>query len=261
MTDTHPAAAADRIWERGAVPAAEDARIEYRLEDDAWRGFEVFIKALVLSGRCRTVCEIGGGANPALPIEFVKAHGLDYVIVDISAEELRKAPDGYRTRVQDVTAPLTGEEGTYDLVFSKMLAEHVKDPVMFHRNIHRLLRPGGVACHFFPTLYATPFVINRLLPERVTAAVVRLLQSGREQAGNHAKFPAYYYWCRGPVPAQFARFESAGFRVRRYIGFFGYPGYFKKVPAIERAHRAFAAWVQRHPNPWLTSFSYVVLEK
>ena len=52
------------------------------------------------------------------------------MIIDISAKELAKAPAGYRKRVLDVTQPLTGKEGTYDLVFSKMLAEHVSDSVM-----------------------------------------------------------------------------------------------------------------------------------
>ena len=262
MTESHATGfSSEGIWEKSAIRAADDERIEYRLEDDAWQGFDSFITSLIVRGQARTVCEIGGGANPALPIEFVQAHGLDYVIMDISAPELRKAPSGYRTRVQDVTAPLTGEEGTYDLVFSKMLAEHIKDPVMFHGNLHRLLKPGGVSCHFFPTFFAAPYVVNRLLPERLTAAVVNLLQSGRERSGRHAKFPAYYRWCRGPIPSQFRRFETMGFHVRQYIGFFGYPGYFKKLPMIERAHRARAAWRQQHPNPWLTSFAYIVLEK
>lgn len=238
-----------------------DPRIQWGLTDDAWDGFQAFVLRLSQERGCRTVCEIGGGANPTLPLDYVRANGLKYVIIDISPEELAKAPEGYTKRVQDVTKPLTGEEGTYDLVFSKMLAEHISDPVMFHQNLHRLLRPGGVAFHFFPTLYSPPFVLNYLLPERLTAWMLAIIQAGREKSGRNAKFPAFYRWCRGPVPSQFARLESVGFKVRQYIGFFGHPGYYKKVPRIEKWHLALSAWLKRHPTPWLTSFAYVVLEK
>ena len=235
--------------------------IKYRLTDEAWDGYKGFLERLVVEGGCRTICEIGGGANPALDQEFVRRHGLDYVLVDISAEELAKAPAGYRTRVLDVSQPLTGEEGTYDLVFSKMLAEHVADAPMFHRNMCCLLRVGGTAFHFFPTLYSPPFVVNILLPERLTYWILNRIQKGREKSGRNAKFPAYYQWCRGPISQQFRRLESVGFTIRQYIGFFGHPGYYKRVPILEKIHRGIAAWFQRHPVPLLTSFAYVVLEK
>jgi hypothetical protein len=235
--------------------------IEYRLTDEAWDGYKGFLEQLVVERRCSTICEIGGGANPALDQEFVRRHGLDYVIVDVSAEELAKAPAGYRTRVLDVSLAMTGEEGTYDLVFSKMLAEHVADAPMFHRNMCRLLRVVGTAFHFFPTLYSPPFVVNILLPERLTYWILNRIQKGREKSGRNAKFPAFYQWCRGPITQQFRRLESVGFTIRQYIGFFGHPGYYKRVPILERMHRAIAAWFQRHPVPLLTSFAYVVLEK
>ena len=238
-----------------------ESRIDYGLTDDAWADFELTLRDLVVTRNCRTVCEIGGGANPALPLDFVRQHGLDYVILDISATELAKTPTGYRTRVQDVTASLAGEQGTYDLVFSKMLAEHVSDAEAFHRNIHALLRPGGAAFHFFPTLYSPPYVLNLLLPERLTYRLLTLFQAGRENSGRLGKFPAYYRWCRGPTRAQIARLESVGFCVLRYTGFFGHPGYYQKLPWVERVHRALARWFLRHPNPWLTSFAYVVMEK
>jgi hypothetical protein len=243
------------------APLPSTIAIQYGLTDDAWNGFEQKVKELVVSRRVKAVCEIGGGANPALPLDFVQAHGIDYVIIDISAAELEKAPHGYRTRVQDVTGVLVGEQGTYDLVFSKMLAEHVRDVQAFHRNMHALLKPGGLAFHFFPTLYALPYVLNYLLPERFAYLMLGAFQPGRERTGKLGKFPAYYRWCRGPSVRQFARFESVGFRVRSYTGFFGHPGYYAKFPLIERAHRALARWLCRLRLSCLTSFAYVLLER
>lgn len=242
-------------------PVRRDSVTSYGLSDDAWQGFTQTVMQMILDRGCHTVCEIGGGANPALPRDFVERNRLEYVIIDISAEELDKAPKEYRTRVMDVTQPILSEEGVYDFVFSKMLAKHVKDGATFHRNIHQLLRKNGLAFHFFPTLYAPPYVLNLLLPERLTYRMLNLIQSGREKSGRLGKFPAYYRWCRGPTRRQIGRFESLGYRVLRYTGFFGHPGYYARMPLLERTHRALASWLLRHPQPWLTSFAYVVLEK
>lgn len=50
---------------------------------------------------------------------------------------------------------------SFDVVESQNVAEHVRDPEAMHHNIHAMLKPGGVAIHFFPTLFAVPFIVNR----------------------------------------------------------------------------------------------------
>jgi hypothetical protein len=139
-----------------------------------------------------------------------------------------------------------------------MLAEHVRQPRQFHRNVHSLLRPGGLAFHFFPTLYALPFVANALLPERASAAVLRFC-SPRDPV-TQRKFPAYYRWCRGPTASQMRRFESLGYAVEQYVGFFGH-GYYERIPGLRSLHRWATAYMLRHPLPWVTSFAYLILRK
>lgn len=172
---------------------------------------------------------------------------------------LSRPPQGYLKIQADIALPTLDLPGGYDLIFSKMLAEHVPSGETFHRNVRRLLASGGVAFHFFPTLYAPPFVVNRLLPERLAERFLHLLQSGREKEGKHAKFPAYYSWCRGPMPLQIKKFERLGYRVDEYIGFFGHEGYYMKLPVLAKVHRALSNWLVHHPAPWLTSFAYVTL--
>jgi len=41
------------------------------------------------------VCELGGGARPALELEFLQRNKLECLVVDIAAPELAKAPEGY----------------------------------------------------------------------------------------------------------------------------------------------------------------------
>jgi SAM-dependent methyltransferase len=241
---------------------ARQKTIDYGYSDDAWTGIDSFLRDLVVQRGCKVVCDIGGGANPALPLDFLNAHKVECLVYDISASELAKAPAGYTKVTGDITRDVPAAQvGRCDLVFSKMLAEHVRDAEAFHKNIHRLLRPGGLSFHFFPTLFTLPFVANRLLPERLAYAILNLLQSGREKHGKLAKFPAYYKWCRGPLQSQFRRFEGCGFRVLKYVGFFGHPPYYSKLPLVRDIHRLNCRWLVKHPIPAITSFAWVILEK
>jgi hypothetical protein len=62
-------------------------------------------------------------------------------------------------------------------------------------NIHTLLRPGGVALAFFPTLYAPVFMVNRMIPEKLSRAIVHALYPARRDGGSDPKFPALYDHC------------------------------------------------------------------
>lgn len=254
MTST----ASDIGWLEGTTSGGV---VGYAEGDLAWSDYERFLRHLIVTRDIRAVCEVGGGANPMFPRELINERSLDYVIMDISQEELDKAPAGYRKVRADIVEDRTRLDCQFDLVFSKMLAEHVSSGEAFHRNVARLLRPGGIAVHFFPTLFAPPFVLNALLPERLAESVLHYVQTGRERSGKRAKFPAYYSWCRGPTRKQIALFEGLGFEVERYIGFFGHAGYYRKVPALERLHRRFSAWLVKHPIPQVSSFAWVVLRK
>ena len=115
---------------------------------------------------------------------------------------------------------------------------------------------GGYAVHFFPTLWALPFVLNCVLAERLAKPV---LLSIRPQHA-HSKFPAYYRWCRGPTRRQRERLESVGFQVERYDGYFGH-SYYGAVGPLQAAENALAHALVRHPVPALTAYALVVLRK
>jgi SAM-dependent methyltransferase len=219
-----------------------------------------YVENLVLTAKAGSVCEIGAGANPALSPEFLARNPIDYLLIDNSREELAKAPDSYAKVHADITSDAFEPPGRYDVVFSLFLSEHISTPEAFHRNVFDLLEPGGTAFHAFSTLYAPPFLLNRLLPERLSERCLELLKPGREPAGNHAKFPAYYRWCEGPTPRQLRRLEQVGFQVEEYVGFFGH-GYFAKFPRVQAAEDRLARFLCKHPLPWLTSYAFVVLHR
>jgi SAM-dependent methyltransferase len=228
--------------------------------DNAWRSFADALGAEVTRPGVRRICELGGGAHPAIPLDFVERNGLDYTVIDISAEELAKAPDGYVKVMADVTSPSLPDLGSFDLVLSRTLLEHVREPESLHRNVLRLLAPGGHALHFFPTLYEPTMVFNRLMPERLTRPLLTVGQPYRGRGGEREKFHAYYRWCRGPKRRQVARFEGLGYEVVDYVGFFG-TDYFLRVPPLHRVQSAVARALIEHPLPSLTSAAWVALRK
>jgi 2-polyprenyl-3-methyl-5-hydroxy-6-metoxy-1,4-benzoquinol methylase len=226
-----------------------------------WTDLPAAVERLAARPDVVRVCDLGGGANPILALDFIAAHGLRYEILDASAEELSKAPPGYATVQADATDPgLRDRHGPYDLIASGFIAEHVPDPARFHANVYALLAPGGHAVHVFPTLYEPAFVANLLTPEWVADPLLRRIQPGREPHGSHAKFRAYYRWCRGPTRRQLARLRAVGFEVVDYVGYFGH-GYFKRIEWLDRLEQRLAATLVRHPLPVLASYACVVLRR
>jgi SAM-dependent methyltransferase len=207
------------------------------------------------------ICELGAGARPALGLDFLAEHDLECLLVDVAQDELDKAPDGYTKLLADVSSPefVPGlQEAGYDLVCSRVLAEHVRDPRRFHTNVHRLLRPDGIAMHFFPTLWWPPFVLNRVLPEQISEPILLRLQPFRNRDGDAGKFPAYYRWCRGPSFAQIGRFASVGFAVEECVEYFGEPGH-APGKLLTRANDLWSSLLVRHPQSALTTYTAYTL--
>jgi 2-polyprenyl-3-methyl-5-hydroxy-6-metoxy-1,4-benzoquinol methylase len=209
----------------------------------------------------RTVCDIGGGANPLLSPEASERAGIErYVLLDVSSEELAKSPPGYEKVTADVARDDLSGLGKFDFVISHAVAEHVDDPDAFHRTIYGLLSQRGRAMHYFPTFYDPVFIANRVLPEALSERVLQRIQQGRDSDGNHGKFPAYYRWCRGPTRRQIERLTGMGYAIDEYVGIFGH-GYFGPLPRVQRAGATVAGYLQRHPAPSLTAYAWVVLSK
>jgi uncharacterized UPF0146 family protein len=232
--------------------------VVYGLAHDAWDAYIPAVQSVIEAGSVRRICEVGAGANPSFSMEYVEARGLDYSILDISESELAKAPDGYKKVVADICAPDPAVEGGFDLVFSAMLAEHVRDGCAFHSSVYRLLSDGGTACHFYPTLYALPFVVNRLVPESVAGKILDVL--ARRDRYQHDKFPALYKWCRGPSRGQLGNFKSVGYEIVEFRAFFGH-AYYNRMPALQRMSDAISRMLVRHPIPALTSYAIVMLRR
>lgn len=206
--------------------------INYGISSDAWENVVPLIENIITQHGFHRVIEVGGGANPTLSTGFIARYGIEYTLLDISQTELDKAPPAYFKLCVDICQEDFSSGGQYDFAFSRMLAEHVASGAQFHRNVRSLLRDGGMAFHFFPTLFAPPFALNYLLPEKLGEFILHLLQPGREREGRRGKFPSRYSWCRGPINSQIRKFQDAGYDVETYMGYFGHEAYYHKIPVL-----------------------------
>ncbi len=230
-----------------------------------WTGAPAFLKAVIEREASTSVLEIGSGANPTLsPSELVPLaqRGLRYTTNDRSAGELAKAPPVYETLLLDLAtvARPALPRGAFDLVFSRMVNEHVADGERYHRNILDVLSPGGLSVHCFSTLYALPFVANRLLPEALASRALDVFNP--RDRYQQDKFPARYSWSRGPSRRMIGRLSGLGYSVVAYHGYFGHPYYNRRaLRGLRALEEAKTSWLCRHPRPALTSYAVVILRK
>lgn len=226
-----------------------------------WERGTDFLKTLIDEYGCKHILEIGSGANPTLEPKVVRDKRLLYVTSDLSYEEMEKADPAYERLVLDLSADGISPQlmGKFDLVFSRMVAEHVSDGLKYHQNIYRLLRHNGVSAHCFSTLWCLPFVANRLFPEFLS---VRLLNTfAPRDIHRHAKFPARYSWSRGPTKTMIRRFEDIGFEVVRYTGYFGHSYYQRVSRFLHRMETLKTRLLLRWPSATFCSYATTVLRK
>lgn len=203
---------------------------------------------------------MGCGANPTLAPATVSALDLHYTANDISLEEINKADlvfDKWVCNLSSDSVPVE-RQGTFDLVFSRMVNEHVSDGRAYHANIYRLLKPNGLAAHCFSTLYTLPFVVNRTVPDAVGEVLLKLFAP--RDSYKLGKFHAYYSWSRGPSPAMIGRFEALGYEVLDYRGYFGHT-YYARIPFLQRLEFLKSRLLMAKPIPALCSYGMVILRK
>ena len=231
--------------------------------DWAWDSYKATVMTLARDLDLTRLCEIGGGRDPLLTVNEVSSLRAVLTINDISQRELDRAPSGFATACFDVAGDLKAAGvagGRYDLMFSRMVFEHIGDVAKAWRNIHTLLAPGGVALSFFPTLYALPFFMNHLMPERLSGGLLKLIYPERGDDGGDPKFPAVYDRCFGDDKSHRPMLEAIGFREVIVLPFWGHQ-YFKRLPGLREVDAGFNALAARLNWRAMTTYAYVIARK
>ncbi len=229
-----------------------------------WERASDYLKALIIENGCKVVADIGGGAQPMIDIAFIRAHKLEYYVFDISESELSKADPAYRKIQLDITSDEKAFEAKrirtdFDLVFSHMMLEHVHDPLKAHANFGRMLRPGGLSVHLYPSMNNLPLFANSLMPEWLSGPLLRVLQPGRIQEGTAGKFIAYYRYCGAPSLRLRKVLSDSGFDVVQHTAYVGHD-YYKRIKPLAAAERALRKLILALRVP-MVSANLLVLRK
>lgn len=226
---------------------------------EGWEKFPAFIEKIITHHSLKRLCEVGAGANPAIRPEFVRAHRLHYKAVDSSSGEVLKSRRA-EASVFDVCVPNTTlPDGPFDLICSRMTAEHFQNSEHAYRNMLNALAPGGLSVHSFATLYISPFLLNRILPGLVSDLLLNLFAPRNRE--RHDKFKAYYSHCRGPLPSQLAFFRQLGYEIVEYRAYFGHRYYEAKLPLLHYVQQKVTRLLLKAPKALFTSYATVILRR
>jgi SAM-dependent methyltransferase len=154
------------------------------------------------------VIDVGGGKNPFISVDKKKFLSIHVTGVDISAQELQRAPAGGYDVTKCADISKTVGSGDADLCICQAVLEHVQDVNAAFVAIASFLKPGGVALIFVPSRNAIFARLNLLLPERLKRYLLFTIfpQTRRDQG-----FPSYYNRC---TPAGFQSMaHHAGFEI------------------------------------------------
>lgn len=250
--------------ERASVEATPEERstttpvIRAVPHTELWAGYEDLVVEWIRRLGAVDVCDIGGGRNPLLAPETVADLGVRYTVLDISQHELDLAPPEFDTVCADIAGEEFETENAFDFMFSKFVAEHVRSGERLHRNVLQALKPGGVALHYFPTLYNVPFVVNRVMPEKLGSRVLDVV-APRDRT-REEKFPARYSWTRGPTERQLERLQAIGYEVLEYTAGFGHD-YYRRIPVVRTAAERWFRLSEDREWYAFSSFAIAVLRK
>jgi SAM-dependent methyltransferase len=148
--------------------------------------------------------------------------------------------DEFRRISEDGRWPL--ENASVDLAVSDFVLEHVADPEGFVRELHRVLRPGGVFIARTISRQSVLAGFARLVPNQAHARALERLQPGREE--RDVFDTVYAMNTRKDVARLFD--DDFDWAIARRTGL---EQYFKPWPRLRRS----VATVERHlPTPmWM----------
>ncbi len=145
------------------------------------------------------VLDVGGGKRPSIDVGKKKELGLWVVGLDLSEQELNRAPSGAYDQIVVGDVARASIPGQFDLILSNTVLEHVADTRLAMSNLASAMKEGAIMAHLVPCRYALFAVINRMLGKRLAKKVLYCIFPERRELSG---FDAFYDQC---VPSKMRR--------------------------------------------------------
>jgi SAM-dependent methyltransferase len=202
------------------MPAEDRRRYFARIEEERYAQ-EPYILDFARFGRGRgkRVLEIGLGAGTDF-VNWVRsgavASGIDLTEQSVALTRERLALEGLEADVQVGDAErLPFPDSTFDIVYSYGVLHHTPDTARAVAEVHRVLRPGGLALIM---IYHVPSVTGFLLWGMHCAAKLRPWRPPRWAIYHHLESPGTKAYTVPEARALFSSFSSVQVRAQLGVG-------------------------------------------
>jgi SAM-dependent methyltransferase len=185
-----------------------EPHLPQKREDAAEIYHDAAARALGALNGPAVVVDAGGGRHTELVRHRPEHSDIRIVAVDISPDELGANVDADETRVADITERIPFDDASVDVIASQAVLEHLPNTEAFVAESARVLKADGVFLCLFSSKFSPHAVLNRLLPDHLSAGLVHSLVPDSE---HRLGFAAYY---DRTYPSRVVRMlESHGFSV------------------------------------------------
>lgn len=194
------------------------------------------------------VLDVGSGARPAVAVRQ-RPPDVHYVGLDISGEELRRAPAGAYDEliVADISQPLPELTHRFDLVLSWQTLEHVSSMRGALASQEGALVPGGRLLAMLTGAWSVQALVARVVPYQLS----RRVQAHLLGVAAEDKFPTRYDSCS--LRALSRLLDAGSWSTWEITPFYKSGGYLRFSRPIQRAYLHYENWAARGPRPALAT--------
>lgn len=232
--------------------AAPGVRLPARYALDWYEQFHSRVRPLLAPGV--RILDVGSGRKPALAPER-RPTGCVYAGLDLSREELQRAPEGsYDEAIAaNVVLPLDELRERFDLILSWQVLEHVRPLNAALDNLRSYLHPGGRLVALLSGGRSVFGLLNRAVSPQVAVWTLCHL-IGRDP---ETVFPAYYDHCHYAALVEMLGTWSCA----EVFPLFRGAVYFRFSPTLQRAYVAYESWVAQSRRRNLATHYLLVADR
>ncbi|MCP4346510.1 MAG: methyltransferase domain-containing protein [Desulfobacterales bacterium] len=170
--------------------------------------------------------DVGSGKTACITEGDKNLYRVRLIGLDISEQEMQDNHLLDEKLIADAQACLGVPDRSVDIIVSRCVCEHMRDPRAYYSLAWHALKPGGIMINLIPNPLAPHYFANRLLPSFVSRMIVPRLVPERKRLGV---FKAYYIECT-PVSNEHAIRACGAFETAIHYGDSGH--YYMLLPPV-----------------------------